>query len=274
MKTLEISNTEELQDAMHVPRAVKAILKAFLYKFKPPVELAFAFVIVFTISVILLPYIPVSAATNPEPVTSIASSAAPPVPVELNAYQVLDASFSTAIQRDLERRFYAELIGGRQQKRIVEAIYAFAPDLNKDLVVAQLLQESKGDPYAHNENRDSKGRVTSVDRGLFQLNSRSYPKLNEDDFFNIEINVQYGTAHLRGELEHWDGNVRKALWTYNAGKGGISDGVPKRTLAYANDIIEAAKSISQRRLAYISQNLGRYSTAYLAGASPEKGMME
>ncbi|UKI53636.1 MAG: transglycosylase SLT domain-containing protein [Treponema sp.] len=37
----------------------------------------------------------------------------------------------------------------------------------------------------YNVNAVNKNRNSSIDRGLFQLNNRSFPQLKEEDFFNL-----------------------------------------------------------------------------------------
>jgi len=185
-----------------------------------------------------------------------------------------EIGFAQGIYEDAERAFYIEMAHGN--RRIVQAIYEYGAGINKDLIFAQIEKESRFQVRAINENIDKEtGLVTSVDRGLFQLNSKSYPDLDVEDFFNIELNVRYGIAHLRGELEYHGGNTRRALWTYNAGRYGISDGVPSRTITYATEILARTKQIAAARDTYIKEKLAEYrvyspitSTAILASARP------
>ena len=185
-----------------------------------------------------------------------------------------EIGFAQGIYEDAERAFYTEMARGNY--RIVQAVYEYGVGINKDLIFAQIEKESSFYVRAINENIDADtGVVTSVDRGLFQLNSKSYPDLDIEDFFNIELNVRYGIAHLRGELEYHGGNTRRALWAYNAGRYGISDGVPKRTITYATEILTRTKQIAVARDVYIKEKLTEYrvyspitSSAILASARP------
>lgn len=67
--------------------------------------------------------------------------------------------------------------------------------------------ESRFDPNAVNKNHKS------TDYGLFQLNNRSFPKV---DYFNIEENTKYALAFLK---EHYKRNDswEIAVVLYNAG---------------------------------------------------------
>ena len=94
------------------------------------------------------------------------------------------------------------------------------------LVFALVHEESRFNPKAINRNSQT------VDRGLFQLNSASFPKLALDDFYDPKTNARYGTAHLAYCLEQ-GGNEVAALAVYNAGYGRVSKtGTPRSTLDY------------------------------------------
>lgn len=166
----------------------------------------------------------------------------------------VETSFAQGLLEDATRQFYLNLVGGNYQ--IVQAVYDYGERLNKDLIFAQMEAESGFDPQAFNNNIDREtGLVISTDRGLFQLNSKSYPNLTIEEFFNIEINVRYGIAHLRSELEYNKGNVRHALWTYNAGRRGILNGVPARTIVYASNILDRTKQIAAARNSFVKEKL-------------------
>jgi len=105
-------------------------------------------------------------------------------------------------------------------------------DLPPSLVTALVWEESRFDHLALNKNKGS------VDRGLFQLNSKSFPKLKEADFFDIGENTRLGTAHLRWCLD-LAGTEVSALAMYNAGTTRVSTGgTPKKTLDYASRILD------------------------------------
>jgi hypothetical protein len=115
------------------------------------------------------------------------------------------------------------------------AVFRISPSL----AFALCWKESRFNPWAVNQaNRNS-----SIDRGLFQLNNRSFPKLSEEDFFNPALNVYYGMAHLRWCLDSVDTEVA-ALAMYNAGHTRVSSGAtPKQTLDYVSGILEFRRGI-------------------------------
>jgi hypothetical protein len=106
-------------------------------------------------------------------------------------------------------------------------------EISPALAVALAWEESRFNPYAINtRNRDG-----SVDRGLFQLNSHSFPRLELQAFFNPQVNARYAMSHLRHCLDI-GGSVVAALAMYNAGTSRVnSAGTPKTTLDYASRIL-------------------------------------
>lgn len=77
----------------------------------------------------------------------------------------------------------------------------------------------------------------SIDRGLYQLNNRSFPDLAESDFFNPYVSAQYGLSHLRSCL-NIAGNEVSALAMYNAGTTKVRSGkTPETTLVYVSNIL-------------------------------------
>ena len=84
---------------------------------------------------------------------------------------------------------------------------------------------------------------TSIDRGLFQLNSNSFPELTEADFFDPYISAKYGMSHLKFCLNS-AGNEVSALAMYNAGTGRVrSNKTPQSTLNYIGKIMTYQKML-------------------------------
>jgi hypothetical protein len=106
------------------------------------------------------------------------------------------------------------------------------------LSFALALEESDFRVDAINRNGDS------VDRGLFQLNSKSYPGLQVQDFYDPGTNARYGVSHLRSCLSQ-AGNEVAALAMYNAGNGRVERGAtPRKTLNYVSRILAYEDNIS------------------------------
>ena len=110
-------------------------------------------------------------------------------------------------------------------------------DIPVSLAFSLAFAESSYNPNAVNSN------TSSIDRGLFQLNSKSFPNLTETDFFNPEINAKHGLAYLAKSIKT-GGNEIVGLAMYNAGRGRVTgSGTPKMTLDYISKIMDYKKGI-------------------------------
>lgn len=105
------------------------------------------------------------------------------------------------------------------------------------LAFALAFEESQFHPRAIHRNPES------VDRGLFQLNSRTFPKLSIEEFYDPSVNAREGIAHLAYCLSE-GGNAVAALAIYNAGLSRVSKGgTPRRTLDYIARITRYAANL-------------------------------
>jgi hypothetical protein len=170
------------------------------------------------------------------------------------------------LYRDPEYRnwvmaFFASLCGSRDVAEIILSSAA-AFDVAPSLAFALAWEESRFKPQAVNRAN----RNESIDRGLFQLNNRSFPALTEADFFNPSVNAWYGMAHLRVCLDT-GGTEIAALAMYNAGTGRVSSlGAPKNTLDYIHRILEC-----QRRIEGAFQIEARRETDRRLAEKPKNG---
>lgn len=106
------------------------------------------------------------------------------------------------------------------------------------LAFALAFEESRFEVNALHRNADS------VDRGLFQLNSKSFPKLEIADFYNPDINAKNGVSHLQYCLRT-AGNEVTALAMYNAGNGRVDRGAtPRKTLDYVYRVLKYQENIA------------------------------
>jgi soluble lytic murein transglycosylase-like protein len=134
--------------------------------------------------------------------------------------------------------FFAAVCGSRD---VADAILTNAETFNvpPSLAFALCWEESRYQSRAINR-RNLNG---SIDRGLFQLNNRSFPALTEADFFNPWENARQGMGHLRWCLDS-AGSEIAALAIYNAGATRVgSTGAPKHTLDYIDRILENRRKI-------------------------------
>ena len=137
--------------------------------------------------------------------------------------------------------FFAGICSSR---RVAQAIMDNTDefDVPPALAFALSWEESNFNPNAVGP-RNANG---SIDRGLFQLNNRSFPGLEIRAFFDIEVNSYYGISHLRHCLD-LGGSEISALAMYNAGAGRVrGSGTPKVTLDYISRILENQRKIENR----------------------------
>ena len=127
--------------------------------------------------------------------------------------------------REITLDFFARLTQSREIAAIIleTAIkYSITPALAFSLAY----EESRFNPRAVNQNADS------IDRGLFQLNSKAFENLTIDQFYNPKINAEYAMKHLRYCLDISSSEFT-ALAMYNAGPARVKKvGTPEKTLDY------------------------------------------
>jgi hypothetical protein len=152
---------------------------------------------------------------------------------------VMDTYLDTT-SREWVTDFFARICGSWYVADVIlkEAVQLSIPP---SLAFALSWEESRYDFSAVNpSNRDG-----SVDRGLFQLNNNSFPKLSEGEFFDPQVNARYGMSHLRMCLDTAGSEVA-ALAMYNAGSGRvISGGTPRQTLDYVDRVLATRRKIDR-----------------------------
>jgi hypothetical protein len=136
--------------------------------------------------------------------------------------------------------FFKDMTGSIE---VAEAILSSASEYNVPPALAFSLcfEESRYNPRALNRNKNE-----TIDRGLFQLNSASFPKLKVEDFYDADVNANHAISHLRWYL-NTAGSEIAALAMYNAGETRVrSDGTPKSTLDYVSRILKRQRKIEGR----------------------------
>ena len=111
-------------------------------------------------------------------------------------------------------------------------------DVPVDLAFAIAAHESGFNPDAVKKNINSSGDIVSIDRGLFQLNSKTFPNV---DWFNPKQNATYGIKYLRNRYEvagSWEG----AILLYNAG---LYSNLGPSTFAYMKKVLLIEKLIDE-----------------------------
>ncbi len=140
------------------------------------------------------------------------------------------ALYRSDVAKDDVLWFYNHITGDEAITKII-LDNASNNNIAPPLAFALAWEESRYQPRAVNKNS------SSIDRGLFQLNNKAFPKLVERDFFNPETNAHYGLSHLSYCID-LSGNEVAALAMYNAGTTKVrADKTPKRTLDYVSRIL-------------------------------------
>ncbi len=159
-----------------------------------------------------------------------------------NVANILDGSkpilslYREDLTHDYVEEFFVNLTGS-EDIALPILYHANRNDLSLSLVFALTWVESRFEPTAVNRNS------SSIDRGLFQLNSRSFPHLSEEDFFDPEVNASHGTDYLRYSLRHGS-DEETALAVYNAGLSRVrSRRIPSSTLVYIDRIMRYRASL-------------------------------
>jgi len=168
--------------------------------------------------------------------------------------------------RDAVIDFYSRIAGSRDVALPI-INYSEKNNIPLSLSFALVWMESRFNPKAVNRN------AHSVDRGLFQLNSKSFYFLKEKDFYNPAINAKYGTAHLKFCLERGKDDI-VALAMYNAGTAGVRKGTPVSTLRYISKILKYRDNLKKEFSAEIftRDNIvlkGKEGRDYFPGAFPD-----
>jgi len=147
--------------------------------------------------------------------------------------------YRQSLSRSAVEWFYYQITGDRN---VTQAILAEADKNDIALSLAFALAHTESNYNAKATNKNSN---TTVDRGLFQLNSNSFPALTEEDFFDPFVSSKYGMSHLKFCL-NTAGNEVSALAMYNAGTGRVrSNKTPQSTLNYVGKIMTYQKMIEQ-----------------------------
>ena len=138
--------------------------------------------------------------------------------------------YNSPQSRDQVINFFTKYTGDRE---IAETIldYSVKYSVPPTLAFALSKAESGFNPKAINRNK------ITVDRGLFQLNSSTFPEMTPEEFYNIEKNSSKGIKYIRWCLDSGRNEV-SALAIYNAGSGRVSGrGTPKMTLNYISKVL-------------------------------------
>jgi soluble lytic murein transglycosylase-like protein len=140
------------------------------------------------------------------------------------------ALYRENMTRERVVEFFVEKTGS-EEIALPILYYADKLDISLTLAFSLAWTESRFLPTAVNYNR------TSIDRGVFQLNSLTFRSLTEEDFFNPEVNAFYGLRYLEFCLNQGADDAQ-ALAIYNAGLTRVIRGqTPATTIRYTEQVL-------------------------------------
>ncbi|MDR3167539.1 MAG: transglycosylase SLT domain-containing protein [Treponema sp.] len=177
---------------------------------------------------------------DPPEIPSGIESSPPVFPGPGNKPDIILSSYRDEISRDRVVYLFGTLARSNEVAAII-LTNANTFNIPPSLAFALCWEESRYNIMAvSRENRNG-----SIDRGLFQLNSLSFPQLNAEDFFNPSINAYYGLAHLRWCIDV-GGSEIAGLAMYNAGTNRVrQNGTPKNTLDYISRVLAYQQRINE-----------------------------
>ena len=163
-----------------------------------------------------------------------------PVMQSKKRQDIILESYRDPLFRDDVEAFFSSMTRSPQIASEI-LIRAAEFDIPPALAFALAWEESRYNPQAVSK----KNANGSVDRGLFQLNNLSFPKLSESELFDPGTNSFYGMSHLRWCLDA-GGSELVGLAIYNAGSTRINtDQTPLKTLSYASRILDFKERIEE-----------------------------
>jgi hypothetical protein len=174
--------------------------------------------------------------------------AVPPLLPSLDVFLYSDAPalhfYRNPQTREAVIDFFVSLTGS-EEVALAAMYYSDKHDIPFMLSFSLMHTESRFLPDAVNFN------ATSIDRGVFQLNNRAFPHLNEEDFFNPDLNASYGVSHLEWCISV-SSSLDEALAIYNAGYGKVKSGViPASTREYIRKIHRYREELSDEFYQYL-----------------------
>lgn len=144
--------------------------------------------------------------------------------------------YRNALTRKYVLEYFENLTGSKEVRDAI-IIWANTYNIPLDLAFALSWVESRFIVHARSEN------TSSVDRGLFQLNSKSFPEVKEHEFYDPQLNARLGLSYLSKCIERGENEI-VGLAMYNAGPSRVARGMtPHMTLEYISKIMRKREEI-------------------------------
>lgn len=172
------------------------------------------------------------------------SSCVLPAPITKTTTDALLALYRDDHFRPLVVEYYSELTRDRS---VALAILETCDQLELDpsLAFAIAWNESHFDPLAVSYN------PTTVDQGLFQLNSRTFSRLDRKTVFNAKANALHGLTFYKAAYDKLQ-SESKALGYYNSGIGMTTNRpLPQRTVGYIKRVLADRDRLDHDAIAWL-----------------------
>lgn len=171
----------------------------------------------------------------------------------LDSDSPMRALYREDLTHDAVVAFFVDLVGSPEIALPI-LYHANRADISFSLVFSLSWVESRYSPVAINQN------ATSTDRGLFQLNSRTFRDLTSEDFFHPDTNTYHGIEYLAWCMEHTS-NDWEAVAVYNAGLTRVRAGrTPQSTLIYVERMRQFRVRLEDRFREYILEEFPLHNT--------------
>jgi hypothetical protein len=114
---------------------------------------------------------------------------------------------------------------------IIEKIFYYSEkhNVNPYLACAMAWKESNMKQYAYN----ARNKNGSIDRGIFQLNSYSYPNMKRSEFYDVDKNIETGIKHIKSAMKKGKSEYA-GLSIYNCGRVKVKSIYAERILTIKN----------------------------------------
>jgi hypothetical protein len=168
---------------------------------------------------------------------------------DVKEIETITRGHDMTLEDKLVLRYLTDYTGSKEIASLMMT-YSDKYKIDRNLLLALAFTESSFNPRAVNYNTNG-----SIDRGLCQLNNKTFTHLKKEEFFDPEVNISHAAEFLRWCLDQSNNNNVKALAFYNAGIGNVSKKkVGEVTLNYIQKIIDEKTRLEDGITAYLDEN--------------------
>ena len=182
---------------------------------------------------------------------SLSSDELPSVLTDLERDDAIGEYYRDGNTKESVLIFFTELTGSREvASLILESAERY--QIPASLAFAIAYEESRFNPAAFNDNG------TSVDRGLFQLNSKSFPKLKISEFYDPAVSARNGLSHFAFCLSSGGNEVAALAMPGGAEKADAAEKAASRFAADLKALLEIPLLLAEdkKTRAFLAKRIG------------------